>query len=34
MLFQVFQLLDMITMFNDKNTVEKHLFFLFKVYYL
>ncbi len=31
MLFQVF--LDTITIFNDKNTVEKHLFFLIKAYY-
>jgi hypothetical protein len=33
MLFQAFQLLDMIMIKNDKNTVEKHLFFLFKAYY-
>jgi len=32
-LFKAFQLLDTITIFNDKNTVVKHLFFLFKVYY-
>jgi hypothetical protein len=31
MLFQAFQLLDTITIFNDKNTVEKHLFFLISV---
>jgi hypothetical protein len=33
MLFQAFQLQDTITIFNDKNTVEKHLFFLIRAYY-
>ena len=33
MLFQAFQLQDTITIFNDKNTVEKHLFFLIKAYF-
>ncbi len=32
MLFQAFQLLDFYNK-NDKNTVEKPLFFLFKTYY-